>query len=164
MWCMVPEIWSMTERIFCDFGPFFALLPPSQPGKSKFWKNEKKSWRYYHFTHVYHKWQSHDIWFLRYEAWQTEFFVILDRFLSFYPSNNTKNQNFEKLKKNTSRYHHFTQVYQKSWSYAIPFLRYGAYFLFWAIFCHFTSQTAWKIKIKKKKKKKKRLGDIIILQ
>ena len=40
------------------------------------------------------------------------------------------------IKKNTRRYHHFTQVYQKSWSYAIQFLRYGAqrmevlYFIF----------------------------------
>ena len=23
-----PEIWSVTNRIFCHFGPFFALLPP----------------------------------------------------------------------------------------------------------------------------------------
>ena len=39
----------------------------------------------YHFTQVYHKWQSHDIWFLRYEVQQTEFFVILGHFLPFYP-------------------------------------------------------------------------------
>ena len=30
---------------------------------------------------------------------QTEFFVIWDSFLPFYPSNNPKNQNFEKMKK-----------------------------------------------------------------
>ena len=28
IWCMVPEIWSATDRISCHFGPFFALLPP----------------------------------------------------------------------------------------------------------------------------------------
>ena len=44
---------------------------------------------------MYHKWQS----FLRYGAWQTEFFVILDPFLSFYHINNPVNQNFEKMKK-----------------------------------------------------------------
>ena len=27
IWCMVPEICSMTDRTFCYFGPFFALLP-----------------------------------------------------------------------------------------------------------------------------------------
>ena len=37
--------------------------------------------------------------FLRYGAQWTEFFVILDHFLTFYPSNNPKNQNFEKMKK-----------------------------------------------------------------
>ena len=27
IWCMVPEIWSATDRIFIHFGTFFALLP-----------------------------------------------------------------------------------------------------------------------------------------
>ena len=35
---MVPEIWSMTDRIFCNFGPFFALLPPQQPENQNFEK------------------------------------------------------------------------------------------------------------------------------
>ena len=35
----------------------------------------KKPWTYYHFTYVYHKWQSYDVWLLRYGVWQTEFFV-----------------------------------------------------------------------------------------
>ena len=35
--CMVPEIWSMTDRIFCHYGAVFALLPPSQ-NKQKFKK------------------------------------------------------------------------------------------------------------------------------
>ena len=50
---------------------------------------KKKAWRIYHFTYMYRKWRSYDVWFLRYEAWQTEFFVILDclpsPFLPFYP-------------------------------------------------------------------------------
>ena len=98
IWCIVPEIWSVTDRIFCHSRPFFAFLPPQQSKKSKFWQNKKKFWRY-HFAHVYHKCQSYDVWFLRYEAWQTELFVILDCFLPFYPPDNQKNQNFEKLKK-----------------------------------------------------------------
>ena len=28
---MVPEIWSTTDRIFCHFGPLFALFPPKNP-------------------------------------------------------------------------------------------------------------------------------------
>ena len=34
----------------------------------------------------------------RYGARQTEFFVILDHFLSFYSSNNPENQSFEQIK------------------------------------------------------------------
>ena len=33
-------------------------------------KIEKNTWRYYHFPHLHHKWQSYDVWFLRYGAWQ----------------------------------------------------------------------------------------------
>ena len=90
IWCIVPEIRSMTNIIFCHFGPFFALLPTSQTKISKFWKKWKNIWRY-HFTHVHHKWQSNNVWFLRHWACQTELFVILDHFLPFYPLNNLKN-------------------------------------------------------------------------
>ena len=68
IWCMVPEMRSMTDSIFCHFGPFFALLPHYQPEKSKFWKNKKNPWRY-HFTHAYQKSWSHTILFLRYGTW-----------------------------------------------------------------------------------------------
>ena len=40
-----------------------------------------------------------DLWFLRYGALQTEFFVIMDCFLPFYDPMDPKNQNFEKMKK-----------------------------------------------------------------
>ena len=46
---------------------------------------KKKTWRYYHFTQVSHKWQSNDAWFLRYWAWQTDLFVIMDHFCPFNP-------------------------------------------------------------------------------
>ena len=71
MWCMVPEIWSEADKLFCYYGPFFALLP--------------NTWRYYNFTHLHHKWQSNDVWFLIYGVQQTDVFVILDNFLPFYP-------------------------------------------------------------------------------
>ena len=38
---MVPEIWSMTEIIFCHLGPFFALLPPNNPENQNFEKMKK---------------------------------------------------------------------------------------------------------------------------
>ena len=130
-WCMIPEISSMTDIIFCHLGYFLPFYPSKQkPGKTKFWKHEKTpgniiilhmstmnenhmmydSWdmerdrqiclllyhllpfyapllphhhltqkikilkkskkhqEIHHFTHEYHKWQSHDIWPLRYEV------------------------------------------------------------------------------------------------
>ena len=42
----------------CDyfsFGLFPVLLSPLQLEKSKLKKNEKNTWRYNHFTHVYQK-------------------------------------------------------------------------------------------------------------
>ena len=61
----------------------------------------------------------------RYGVWQTEFFVILDGFLPFYPPNNKDYQNFEKTrrKKNTRRYYHFKHVYHKWQPYYVWFPR-----------------------------------------
>ena len=39
---MVPEIWSVTDRIFCHFGPLFALLPPNNPKNENFEKMKNK--------------------------------------------------------------------------------------------------------------------------
>ena len=100
IWCMVPKIWSATERVFCHFGPFFAFYNPMDPKnqilkkwkktpghiiillseKSKFWKNEKKRLEKLSFFIC----PSYHLWFLRYGEWWTQFFVILDDFLAFF--------------------------------------------------------------------------------
>ena len=85
---------DMIFVILHHFLPFYLTNNPKNQNSQKW----KKSWRY-HFTNVYYEWQSHDVWFLRNGAWWTEFFVILDLFLPFHPSNNQKNNNFEKMKK-----------------------------------------------------------------
>ena len=66
----VPEIWHVTNVIVIfHFGLFFALI---QPKKSKFWKKWKKTpWRHHHFTYIYQKLWSDDVWFLRYGVRQT---------------------------------------------------------------------------------------------
>ena len=69
---------------FLSFWTVFCPFTPRTTQKIKILKKWKKAWGYYHFTHMYHKWHSNDVWFLRYEAWQTECFVILDRFLPFH--------------------------------------------------------------------------------
>ena len=100
---------------------------------------------------------------------------ILGCFLPSPWPNSLKKQNFKKKNEKTNKTkktqknkttttttttwrYHFRQVYQKSWLYAILFLRYmvcdgcNCYFSFLTIFCPFTALTAWKTKIWIKKK------------
>ena len=42
IWCMLFEIRSATDIIFCHFGPFFAFLPHYWPQKLNLEKNFKK--------------------------------------------------------------------------------------------------------------------------
>ena len=57
---------------------FTPLLTP----KIKIWKNLKNTCS---FSHVYHKWRSHDAWFLRYKA-QWTVFCHFGPFFAFWPS------------------------------------------------------------------------------
>ena len=71
------------ENFFSFWTIFCLLTPPTNPENENFEKMNKMHGRYHYFTQVYHKSQSYDKWFLRYEAWQTKFFVILGHFCSF---------------------------------------------------------------------------------
>ena len=145
IWCMVPEIWRVTDRNFCHFGPFFTLLPPNNLKNQNVEMKKTNSWRYYHFPHVHHEWQSYDVCFLRYGAWRREFFVILNCFSPFYPLTTWK------IKNRLEILPLYIHVYHKGESYDIWFLRYGVHFLlFWTIFCPFIPLTTRKIKILKK--------------
>ena len=211
IWCMVPEIWSATDIIFCHFGSFFALWPYEQPKSIKILKKGKTCLEILSFYTCDHKWQSH-VQFLRYGAWLTLFFVILpiffpftqlitqkiktlkerkkcllillfytcvpkiiwcmvpeiwsatdtffiivDHFLPGYSSTNPENQNFEKMKRrNAQKYHHFTQVYHND-----NHMMYGSWDMkqdrqnlssFWATFCPLTPLKTTKF-LKKWKKK-----------
>ena len=63
----------MQQTFFSHFWPFFSLLPHYSAQKLKLAKNVENTWRYYPFTHEYHKWRSYDIWFLRHKTKQTKF-------------------------------------------------------------------------------------------
>ena len=52
IWCIIPEIWSTTDIIFCHFEMFFVLLPPMDQENQNFEKLKKHIWRYYHSTHI----------------------------------------------------------------------------------------------------------------
>ena len=106
IWCTVHEIWSETDRMFCHFGPFLALLPPPTLNplmilKIKILKKMKKMPEdiILLYIYVYHKWRLYDIWFLKCKVRQTEIFVILGHFLPFQPPSNLEKQNF-KIEKN----------------------------------------------------------------
>ena len=69
---MMYGYWDMERngQNFLSFLSFWTLFcpftsPPLTSWKIKISKKWKNRWRYYHFTHVYHKWQSYDVWFLR---------------------------------------------------------------------------------------------------
>ena len=69
------------EAIFCPFTPLTTWKAKS----FKKWKKQLEILQQQHFTFVYHKWQS---WCMVPEISNaTEFFVILDYFLRFYPLN-----------------------------------------------------------------------------
>ena len=106
---------------------------------------------------MYHKWQSYNVWFLRCQAWRTEFFVILNDFLPFHPPNNLKNQNFEKMKKTPwdILISHMCTINDNHKMYGFSDMeREGQNLLsFWTVFCPFTPPTTQKIKILKKWKK-----------
>ena len=135
------------KQNFLSYWTIFCPFTPLTTRQIKILKKRKNTGKYYHFTHAYHKWQSYDVWFLRYDAWQTEFFVILDNFLPFHPANNLKNQNFEKmikapvdiiiLHKCTKNHNHMLYC---SWDMACDGC--NCFFLFWAFFLPFNPRNS----------------------
>ena len=188
IWCMVPEIWNRwrTESfVILDY--FLPFYPPNNPKNQNFEKMKKEP-RDITILHMNNINDNH----MMYGSWDIErngqdFLSFWTIFCPFTPSNNFKNQNFEKMKKkpgyniilhkhtindnhmmygsrdmkcdrqnflsfwtafcpftplttqkskifknwkkSTWRYYHFTQRYQKSWSYAILFLKYGTHWI-----------------------------------
>ena len=125
----------LTDIIFCHFRQFFVILSfccfvPLLTPKIKIWKECKKTPGDIILLHMCTINQDHmHPWYMMYGSWDMKFniqnyFVILGIFLSFYPLNSPKNKNI-KNEKNPSRYHYFTQVYEKSWSSTILFQRCG---------------------------------------
>ena len=152
VWCMVPGIEKETDNIFCHFGSFFALLPP--PNYSEYQNFEKTGKKMLGDTillyiHVYHKWRSYDIWFLKRKVRPTEIFDILGHFLPF---DKLENQNFN-IEKHTWKYHYFTHLQHKWQSYDAWFLKYWEWPNLFVILARFLALLphlkTWKIKILK---------------
>ena len=128
-WCMVPEIWSMTDRIFSHFGPFFALFTPLTTQKIKIlekWKKKK------HFGISSFNTSVPKIMIICYtvpDIWPVTDVICIFHFGLFFtllPPNSPTNQNLKKRKKNTRWYHHFRHV-PKIMITWVWFLRSGAW-------------------------------------
>ena len=123
-------MYSSWDTEFLSFWAIFCLFSttPSDPKNQNFDKKMKKMpWDIILlYIHLYHKWRSYDIWFLKNKVRQIEIFFIMGHFLPFHSPDNLENQKF-KIEKNTWRYYHFTHVYHKWQSYDAWFLRYQAW-------------------------------------
>ena len=117
IWCIVPEIWSVMDRIFCCFRPFFVLLPLQHSRNQNFEKMKKASTDII-ILHSCTKDHDH----MLYCFWDKmtdgcNFYSFCASFCPFLPKITfLKN-------KDASRYHHFTHVHQKLWSHDVWFLR-----------------------------------------
>ena len=158
------KVYLFVRELFVIYDHFLPFYPPNNQKNQKLKKLKKlkKTTRDIIILHiVYNKWQSYDLWFLRYWTWWTEFFVILDHFLHFYPPKNLKNQNFEKMKKLSGDIIvlHRCNINDNHMMYGSCEQHRQNFLSFWTIFCPFTPLTTWK---NEEKKMKKIPGDIII--
>ena len=97
---MMHGYWNMecSRHNFLSFWTVFCPFTPLTTRKIKILTKMKKpgdiiTW-HMHIINNNHKMYGSEIWSM------TKLFVILDLFSPFYPRNNLKNQNFEKMKKN----------------------------------------------------------------
>ena len=89
-------------ELFLVFDPFLPFYPPPiRPNNLENQKFKKKKKNTPGDIIILHKCTINDnhTWFLRYEARQTELFVILGHFLTFDPPNNPKTKNLKKTRK-----------------------------------------------------------------
>ena len=73
------------KESFVIFDFCLAFYPCNNPENQNFEKKCKKPQEILSACYAQHRWQSHDTWFLKHRAQQTEVLVILDNFLPFYP-------------------------------------------------------------------------------
>ena len=150
------------QAVFCSFA---RLLTP----KIKIWKKIQKARGDIILLHMCTINQGHRyVWCMVPEIWSfwdgtfLSLWEIFCPFISaplpspFLPPNNPQNKNLRENEKNTLRYHHLTQLYQKSWSYTILFLRYRA----WCMLFPFTPPSPLTSPKMKNSKQWKKPGDI----
>ena len=140
VWFLIYQARQTEVFVILDyFLPFYSLTMQ----KIKSLRKWEKLLEILSFTQVYRKWQSYDIWFLRYQLQQTDFFCHLWPFFSFYALNSPKDENIKKMKntpgdiiishKCTKNHDHMLYC---PWDMAHDAC--NCCFSFWAIFSPFT--------------------------
>ena len=117
------------DRCNCYFS-FWTIFCPSTPlnspkNKNLTKKKKKKKPGDVIILHKCTKNYNHMVYCSWYGVWHVIVIFYFGLFFALLPRNFPEKWKFKKNEKNTWRYCHFAQVYQKSWSYAILFLRYG---------------------------------------
>ena len=167
IWCMVPAIWSATDRIFCHSAPFLPFYPSTDQENQNFenlkkTKNKKKQKKPPEGIIILQMCTINDS-HMMYGSWDTEhnrhnFLPFWTIFYPFTPLAILKiktMQNWKKtpgyiiiLHKCAKNHDHMLHL---SWDTMRDWC--NSYFLFWAIFYSFTPLTTQKIKISRKRKK-----------
>ena len=157
IWCMVPVIWSRTDRKFCYFGLFFAILPFPLLTAQKIKIKIKKSLEISSFYKSVPKIRI--ICYSVPEIWCMLDVIVIFHFGLFFALlllQELKKWKFQKMKKtlgNVIILHKCTKNHDHMLYLSWYMVRDRCNFSFWAIFCPFTPVTARKKKIKKKRKK-----------
>ena len=86
--CRSYDIWFLKYKvqqteIFLILGHFLPLQPPDNLENQNFKIEKKNTWRCYHFTHLHHKLQSFDVWFLSMECNRKNFLSFWTVFCPF---------------------------------------------------------------------------------
>ena len=126
---MVPEISTATEIFFVILNHFLPFYPPNSPKNGNIYKKMKTPGDII-ILHKCTKTQDHRLhcsWDMVRDGCNCCFsFWAIFALLPPVTAEKIKTSK-KKKKKNPRRYYHFKQVYQKSWLYPIPFLRYGVW-------------------------------------
>ena len=126
------EISTPTDRFFWSYWSIFCTFTPLTAWKKKLSKTWKKHLKISFYTSVpkimITGYTVPGIWHMTDVTVTFWFWAI---FCLFTPltAQKIKMKDMKKKTKKLWRYHHFTQVYQKIWSYAILFLRYGMWWM-----------------------------------
>ena len=120
-----PRYWVQRTEFFVILDHFLLFYLPNNPKNQNFEKKKTPGDIILHMCTINDHHMMYSSWDMKCDGRHTYFFVILDCFLPFYPSNNPKNQNFEKLKKTPEDIIILHKCTTSHDHYAILFLRYG---------------------------------------